>query len=76
MRLGRYINRYRESFFLPDRASSDRIFSWKPRPGAEETIYRLIGDITISMKSVDYLQMPEYLMKEMKKGNLRINEHI
>ena len=42
------------------------IFSYKPRPGAEEAIYKLISDITISMKSADYLKMPECIMNEVK----------
>jgi len=58
-RLGRFITKYREVFFLPDRRSAQQVFSWKPRPGAKDEIYRLIGDITISMKSVDFLKMPE-----------------
>ena len=58
-RLGRFITRYRESFFRPDRANGMQVYSWKPLPGAEEEIYRRIGDITISMKSVDFLKMPE-----------------
>ena len=31
------------------------------KPGAEDEIYRRISDITISMKSADFLQMPEYI---------------
>ena len=60
-RLGRFITRYREEFFLPDRRSAQQVFTWKPRPGAEEEIYRRISDITISMKSTDFLQMPAYI---------------
>ena len=58
-RLGRFITKYREVFFVPDRRNAQQVFSWKPRPGAEDEIYELISDITISMKSVDFLQMPE-----------------
>lgn len=60
-RLGRFITHYREAFFLPDRRSAQQVFSWKPKPGAEEEIYRRISDITISMKSADFLQMPAYI---------------
>ena len=58
-RLGRFIGSYRERYFLPEKWNAERVFSWKPRPGAEEEIYRKIADITVSMKSVDYLKMPE-----------------
>lgn len=41
------------------------MFSYKPMPGAEEAIYRLISDITISMKGGDYLKLPELVMNEV-----------
>ena len=58
-RLGRFITPYREAFFQPDRYNSFQVFSWKLRPGAEDEILQRIGDITISMKSMDFLPMPE-----------------
>ena len=60
-RLGRFIGGYRDRFFIPDKRNREIIFSYKPRQGAEEKIYELISDISISMKAVDYLQMPEYI---------------
>ena len=60
-RLGRFITGYRSDFFLPDKCGFDRVYTWKPRKGAEEEIYRRISDITVSMKSTDYLRMPECL---------------
>ena len=50
-RLGRFIGRYREAYFSPDRRNGNIVYSYKPLPGAEDEIYRRIGDITISMKS-------------------------
>jgi SNF2 family DNA or RNA helicase len=64
-RLGRYIGQYRRDFFIPDKRNQQIIFSYKPVAGAEACIYRLISDITISMKSVDYLKMPECVMNEV-----------
>lgn len=58
-RLGRFIGGYRERFFLPDKRSREMIYSYKPKDGVEETIYSLLSDICISMKAVDYLDMPE-----------------
>lgn len=60
-RLGKFITHYREEFFVPDRRNAQQVFSWKPKPGAEDEIYRRISDITISMKSTDFLHMPEYI---------------
>lgn len=64
-RLGRYISRYRNTYFKPDKRNAQIIFSYKPLPGAEEEIYKQISDITISMKSTDYLTMPEYVSNEV-----------
>ena len=64
-RLGRFIGRYREDYFVPDKRNQQVIFSYKPKPGAEEAIYRLISDITISMKGSDYLKLPELFINEV-----------
>lgn len=64
-RLGRYITHYRSAYFLPDKRSADRIFTYKPTDGAEQMIYNRISDITISMKSADYLKLPECIINEV-----------
>ncbi len=60
-RLGRFIGRFRESYFKPSsmNPSTGVVFAYTPRPGAEQQIYDKISDITISMKALDYLDMPE-----------------
>ena len=74
-RLGRYISHYRSAFFQPDKRNQHMIFSYKPLFGAEKEIYELISDITISMKSVDFLQMPKCLINEVPVS-LSVNEHL
>ncbi len=58
-RLGKTISGYRERYFLPDKRNQHVIFSYKPREGAEEAIYKKLSDICISMKNRDYLTLPE-----------------
>ena len=58
-RLGRFIGRYRDAYFMPDRRNGNVVYSYKPRPGAEQQIYEKIRDITVSMKAIDHLPMPE-----------------
>lgn len=65
-RLGRYITHYRNEFFLPDKRNGAIIFSYKPQPNAEERIYRRLADMTISMKSTEYLKMPELILNELE----------
>ena len=57
VRLGRTMKSYLDMFFETPN-------SWLPykhelKPGAEEEIYRRLGDICVSMRATDHLQMPE-----------------
>ncbi|MFS0483381.1 SNF2-related protein, partial [Corynebacterium striatum] len=58
-RLGRFITYYRNRWFVPDRRNGQQIFTYKPAPGAEGEIYEAISDITLSMRTTDYLRLPE-----------------
>lgn len=70
-RLGRFIGNYRNTYFVPDKRSQQMVFSYRPKPGAEEAIYRQISDITISMKNTDYLKLPDLVMNEI---SVRLSE--
>lgn len=58
-RLGRFISHYRNRWFTPDKRNGMQVFTYKPRPGAEDQIYAAIGAITLSMRTTDHLQLPE-----------------
>lgn len=64
-RLGKFIGRFREVYFDPDKRNQHMVFSYKPKPDAEEAIYEKIADITISMKGADYLTLPQLVMNEV-----------
>ena len=63
-RLGRFITKYRQDYFVPDKRNGSVVFSYALLPGAEERIYEKIADITISMKATDHLKMPELIESE------------
>lgn len=65
-RLGRFIGQYRERWFLPDKRNQMVVFSYKPKEEAEDEIYSTISDITVSMKAIDRIRMPELIETEMK----------
>lgn len=65
-RLGRFITNYRNNFFVPDKRNAQIVFSYKPKEGAKEEIYRLISDISISMMSCDYLKLPECIYNNVE----------
>ena len=56
-RLGRTMRSYLDLYF--DTPNSWTPYRREPRPGAEEAIYRRIGDICVSMRAADHLKMPE-----------------
>jgi hypothetical protein len=61
-RLGKFIGRYREAYFKPGDMNpyTGIVYNYVPLPGAEQAIYDKICDISVSMKSKDYLpDMPE-----------------
>ena len=56
-RLGRTMRSYIDMFFTTP--SSWLPYKHELKPGAEEQIYERIGDICVSMKAGDHIQMPE-----------------
>ena len=60
-RLGRFIGRYRDSYFKAAGMNpyTGVVYNYVPLEGAEEQIYDRISDISVSMKALDYLDMPE-----------------
>lgn len=75
-RLGRYITRYRDEYFRPDKRNGAIVYSYKPLPDAEERIFAAISDVCISMKAADYLEMPErvdnFAEVEMSESEMKL----
>lgn len=60
-RLGRFIGEYRSRYFREGRRNGNVVYDYIPMDYAECQIYDKIDDITISMKAMDYLEMPELI---------------
>jgi SNF2 family DNA or RNA helicase len=58
-RLGKTITAYRERYFLPGHGDGRIVYKWNQKRESEERIYERIQDITVSMKSEDWLELPE-----------------
>lgn len=58
VRLGRFIGEYRSRYFREGRRNGNVVYEYIPMDYAESQIFDKIDDITISMKAMDYLQMP------------------
>ncbi len=64
-RLGKTVTGYRNRYFNPGRRNGYVVYDWVLKPGAEEAIYEKLDDICVSMKSEDWLQMPERIDREV-----------
>ena len=64
-RLGKYITHYRERYFEPDKRNAQQIFSWKPKPFAEDAIREKISDICVTMKAEDYITLPDIVYDDV-----------
>ena len=63
-RLGRFITQYRKEFFMPDKANGHVVYSYRLQSDGEKRIYDAIRDMTISMKALDNLKMPEIVSSQ------------
>ena len=59
--LGKTLTGYRDAYFLPDKRNAQIIYSWKPKAGAEEDIYKKLTGLCVSMKASDFLVLPDRL---------------
>lgn len=64
-RLGKTISAYRDIYFVPDKRNATVVFSYAPKAGAAAEIYKRISDICISMRSDDYLELPELVYNDV-----------
>lgn len=65
-RLGKTISGYRNTYFTPAKTNGHIVYTYAIKKQAEQSIYQKIGDICISMKSRDYLKMPERIVNDIK----------
>lgn len=65
-RLHKTLGQYRERYFLPDKRNGPVVYSWRLRKGSERLIRKKISDICISLKSGDYIEMPECVYQESR----------
>jgi len=67
-RLGEQVGRYRQRFFTPgkERENGSRTqYGFTEDEGAEEKVLELVGNIVLTMRSEDYLELPPTLKQEV-----------
>ena len=58
-RLGKFVTRYRDTYFTAGQRNGSIVYTWVPLRGAPAQIYERISDICMSMTAEDYLKMPD-----------------
>jgi SNF2 family DNA or RNA helicase len=62
-RLGRAFTAFRDGYFYP---TDYMRYNWEPKPGSEERIYDKIRDMTVTLRSSDYLDIPDTALEDVE----------
>lgn len=65
-RLGRTLGAFRAQYMQPDKMSGYIVYSYRPRPGAEEQVYNAISDICMSIRKKDVLSLPGQIYENIE----------
>ena len=62
-RLGKSFHAFRQCYFKQDDYMG---YSWSPRAGSKEKIYERISDIALTLKSSDWLDIPDVIQEDVE----------
>lgn len=62
-RLGRAFGLFRDANFFP---TDYMRYNWAPKPGAEQRVYTKISDLTVTLRSSDYLNVPDAILDDVE----------
>lgn len=65
-RLGTSITAFRARYLLPDRMNGHVVYSYRPKDGAEAEVYDRIGDLCMSIKKEDVLNLPGQIYEDIE----------
>ena len=66
VRLGRTLSAFRSGYLVPEKMNGHVVYSYRPREGAEAAVYERIGDICMSIKKDDVLQLPGQIYEDVE----------
>lgn len=62
-RLGAAFTSFRDCYFYP---TDYMRYNWAPKPQSEDKIYQRIADITLTLRSSDYLNVPDTVLTDIE----------
>lgn len=63
-RLGTTLTAYRDRYFTPGAHKGHIVYEWRLKPGAKESIDRALSDLCLSMKTEDWIDLPDEIVTD------------
>ena len=64
-RLGKTQTQFRARYLLPEKMNGHIVYSYRPREGAEEEVYKKLSDICMSIRKEDVLSLPGQIYEDV-----------
>ena len=65
-RLGKTLSAFRARYLTPDKMNGHIVYSYKPKKGAEESVYSTVADICMSIRKEDVLTLPGQIYEDIE----------
>lgn len=65
-RLERTLGAFRSKYLTPEKMNGNIVYSYKPRPGAEEQVYDKLADLCMSIRKEDVLSLPGQIYEDIE----------
>ena len=65
-RLGRTLSAFRAHYLVPEKMNGHIVYSYRPREGAEAEVYDRLGDICMSIRKDDVLNLPGQIYEDIE----------
>ena len=65
-RLERTLGAFRAKYLTPEKMNGNIVYSYRPRPGAEEQVYDKLADLCMSIRREDVLQLPGQIYEDIE----------
>ena len=65
-RLGKTLSAFRARYLTPDKMNGHIVYSYKPKKGAEDSVYNTVSDICMSIRKEDVLTLPGQIYEDIE----------
>ena len=64
-RLGKTLTQFRTRYLVPEKMNGHIVYSYRPREGAEDEVYRKLSDICMSIRKEDVMSLPGQIYEDV-----------